>query len=177
MEPKLYNHLGREMTIIDKVMDNILQGVSIITTQTNGKLNGMAASWVSRVAEQPFLVMASIWHNNYSNELIKKSKIFAVNILAAGQKDVAKHFGLKSGRKVDKFQDILYESKKTGSPILKDCLGYLDCKLFSLTEAGDHTLFVGEVVDAGFQKKAEPLVNNRIDFPYLTAEELRRLKG
>jgi hypothetical protein len=36
---------------------------------------------------------------------------------------------------------------------------------------------VGEVVDAGFQKKAEPLVNNRIDFPYLTAEELRKLKG
>lgn len=177
MEPKLYNHLGREMTIIDRVMDSIPQGVSIITTQTEGKRNGMAASWVSRVAEQPFLVMVSIWHNNYSNELIKKSRIFAVNILKAGQKEVAKHFGQKSGRTVDKFQNVLYETKKTGAPILQDCLGYLDCRLHSLLEAGDHTLFVGEVVEAGFQKKAEALVNNRMDFPYLTAEELKRLKG
>ncbi len=73
---------------------------------------------------------------------------------------------------MDKFKGIDYEEKNTGSPILKDCLAFLDCKIVSSLETGDHTIFVGEVLDSGFQSTRDPLAYNREDYPYLTADEV-----
>lgn len=165
MEQREYTRTGREVTLTDKVMDRIVKGVAIITTKTEVKLNGMAASWFNRVAEEPFLVMVSVWKENYSHELIKKSGIFAINILSAGQVETARHFGRQSGRDIDKFLNIDFEIKKTGAPILKDCLAFLDCKVFSSFETGDHTIFVGEVLEAGFQSEGQPLIFDRKDYP------------
>jgi len=165
MVQKEFTRTGREVTLIDKVMDRMVKGVAIITTKTETKLNGMAASWFNRVAEEPFLIMISVWKENYSYELIKKSGIFAINILSVGEVETARHFGRQSGRDIDKFLNIDFEIKQTGCPILKDCLAFLDCKVFSSLETGDHTIFVGEVLHAGFQRDGEPLIFDRKDYP------------
>ncbi len=180
MEKQEYTRTGREVTLADRVMDKIVKGVAIITTKSGEKVNGMAASWFTRVSEVPFLVMVSVWKENYSHDLIKKGGIFAINIMAKGQVETARHFGRQSGRDTNKFLNTKYEIKKTGSPILKDCLAFLDCKVFSFLEAGDHTIFVGEVLDSGFHRDdrdGEPLVYDRKDYPYLTGEELKNLSG
>jgi flavin reductase (DIM6/NTAB) family NADH-FMN oxidoreductase RutF len=109
------------------------------------KLNGMSAAWVSRSSEQPFLVMASVYKKNYSHDLIQSSRIFAVNYLQEGQQKLAIHFGKQSGREVEKFRKIPYFTERTGAPILKDCLAYLDCRVIDQMDSGDHTIFLGEV--------------------------------
>jgi len=124
----------------------------------------MTAAWVTRVSFNPPLVMVSIGKTRFSHELIKKSKVFAVNILKEGQIEIGKHFGFKSGKKIDKFATIPFDTKATGSPILKEIAGYLDCKLISYVEAGDHTIFLGEVIDAGADRKALPLIYRKEDF-------------
>ena len=171
MEQKAYTRTGREVTVTDRVIDNIMKGVAVITTKKDTGVNGMTASWFTRVSEHPILVMVSIWKENYSLGLIKESGVFAINIMAAGQAETARHFGRQSGRDVNKFERIDYEVKDTGSPILKDCLAFLDCKVVSSLETGDHTIFVGEVLDSGFQSARAPLVYDRKDYPYLTAED------
>lgn len=138
--------MGRPITDIDRAFNVQVRGVMVITTKWSQKLNGMSAAWVSRASEQPFLVMASVYKKNYSHDLIKSSRIFAVHYLREGQQKLAIHFGKQSGREVDKFLKVPYFTEKTGAPILKDCLAYLDCRVIDQMESGDHTIFLGEVL-------------------------------
>jgi uncharacterized repeat protein (TIGR04076 family) len=155
---------GREVTQIDRVFDQFVRGVFVITTRWGEKRNGMAAAWVSRSAEQPFLLMASVWKKNLTHDLIKESGIFAVHVLRSDQVKVARHFGKQSGRDVDKFASVPYRVAETGSPILTDCLAYLDCRVLSTTESGDHTIFLGDIREADFVTKGEALSYQRSDY-------------
>jgi flavin reductase (DIM6/NTAB) family NADH-FMN oxidoreductase RutF len=69
-----------------------------------------------------------------------------LNYLREGQQVLAVHFGKQSGREVDKFHKVHYSTEKTGAPILKDCLAYLDCRVINQMDSGDHTIFLGEVL-------------------------------
>ncbi len=145
-EENEYTRMGRAITDIDRAFNVQVRGVVVLTTRWGQKLNGMSAAWVSRAAEQPFLVMASVYKENYSHDLIKSSRIFAVNYLMEGQQRLAIHFGKQSGRDVDKFLKVPYFTEKTGAPILKDCLAYLDCIVIDQMDSGDHTIFLGEAL-------------------------------
>jgi len=114
---------------------------------------------------KPLLVMVSIAPPRYSHQLIKESGIFAINVLSTDQVELGKRFGYKSGRRVDKFAGLECITATTGAPILPQAYAYLDLKLVDTFSAGDHTLFVGEVVDAKvLHSQAQPLVFKKSDF-------------
>lgn len=143
----------------------LVHGVYVVTTRLGDRINGMTASWVSQVSLNPLLVMVSIAPPRFSHDLIKESGIFAINVLTSAQMDLGKRFGYKSGRKVDKFAGLDYLTAATGAPILPEAYAYLDLKLVATYPAGDHTLFVGEVVEAKVLKPQEqPLVFKKSDF-------------
>ncbi|MGP8049937.1 MAG: flavin reductase family protein [Desulfobaccales bacterium] len=143
----------------------LVHGVYVVTTRLEDQVNGMTAAWVSQVALKPLLVMVSIAPPRYSHRLIKESAIFAINVLASGQADLGKRFGFKSGRQVDKFAGLDWITAATGAPILPQAYAYLDLKLKDTFPAGDHTLFVGEVVAAQIlHPQAQPLVFKKSDF-------------
>ena len=143
----------------------LVHGVYVVTTRAGDKINGMTAAWVSQVSLNPLLVMVSIAPPSYSHDLIKAGGVFAVNVLTQDQVDLGKRFGYKSGRKVDKFAGLDWITGATGSPILPQAYAYLDLKLVNTLPAGDHTLFVGEVVEAKIlHPQAKPLVFKKTDF-------------
>jgi len=143
----------------------LVHGVYVVTTRLEDLVNGMTAAWVSQVSLKPLLVMAAIAPPRYTHRLIKDSGIFAINVLTSAQMDLGKRFGYKSGRQVDKFAGLDYITAATGAPILPQAYAYLDLKLVDTFAAGDHTLFVGEVVDAKiFHPQAQPLVFKKSDF-------------
>jgi flavin reductase (DIM6/NTAB) family NADH-FMN oxidoreductase RutF len=143
----------------------LVHGVYVVTTKAGDKVNGMTASWVSQVSLKPLLVMVSIAPPRYTHDLIEESGIFALNVLTPAQVDLGKRFGYKSGRKVNKFAGLEWTAAATGAPILPQAYAYLDCKLVDTFTAGDHTLFVGEVVDAKIlHPQAQPLVFKKSDF-------------
>ncbi|MEM3522697.1 MAG: flavin reductase family protein [Candidatus Bathyarchaeia archaeon] len=149
---------------VQEVLEKILNGVAIVTSKMDNKINGLSVAWITQVSFQPPLVAVSIGKTKYTHEMIKNSKVFAVSILYEGQVDVAKHFGLRSGKEIDKFLNIPYETKITGAPILKDCLAYIDCKLEASFDIGDHTIFVGKILDAGIKQNKKPLIYNPKDY-------------
>jgi flavin reductase (DIM6/NTAB) family NADH-FMN oxidoreductase RutF len=125
----------------------------------------MTASWVSQVSLNPLLLMVSIAPSRYSHDLIKESEVFAVNVLTADQIDLGKRFGFASGRRVDKFAGLEFITAATGSPILPQAYAYFDARLVCTFPAGDHTLFVGEVVAAKIlHPEIQPLVFSKKDF-------------
>ena len=147
------------------VFDALVHGVYVVTTRLGDVVNGMTAAWVSQVSLKPLLVMVSIAPSRYSHDLIKKSGIFAVNVLDRDQADLGKRFGFKSGRQVDKFAGLEWTTGATGAPILPQAYACLELKLKETVPAGDHTLFVGEVVAAKvLHPQAQPLVFKKSDF-------------
>jgi flavin reductase (DIM6/NTAB) family NADH-FMN oxidoreductase RutF len=143
----------------------LVHGVYVVTTRVGEKINGMTAAWVSQVSLKPLLVMVSIAPPRYTHTLIQKSGVFAVNVLDSDQVELAKRFGYKSGRQIDKFAGLNYTTAGSGSPILPQAYAYLDLKLAHTFAAGDHTLFVGEVVEAQIlQPQNHPLIFNKSDF-------------
>lgn len=131
----------------------IVHGVYIVTVQAQGRKNGMTAAWVSQVSFKPPLVMASIAPARYTYKLIKNSGYFAINTLSEDQVMLAKHFGFQTGRNVDKLAEIEHFEAGHGSPVIKDALAYIECKVIDTHEAGDHTLFIGEVIEGKVLKE------------------------
>ncbi len=143
----------------------VSHGVYVITTRRDGRVNGMTAAWVCRASFDPPLVTVAVGKARFSHDMIRDSGIFAVNILGHDGVGAGRHFGLVSGRKKDKFEGVDFDTKATGAPIIRDAIAWLDCRVVSSHEAGDHTLFIGEVVDGGVSREGlKPLIYDRGSF-------------
>lgn len=150
---------------VSNAQKKIMHGVYVISTRLGDKVNAMTAAWVARASFVPPLVTVAVGKARFSHDMIKESGVFAINVLGPDNVETGKHFGLKTGRKTDKFAGVDYDTKVTGSPILKDCIAWLDCKVVGAHDAGDHTLFVGEILDGGvLRDDAQPIVYERDNF-------------
>jgi len=121
-------------------------GCYLLTCGSHEEINAMPLSLFMQVSFKPPMVMAGVSPQRYSHKMIKDSKVFAVVFLRKDQKDLVDRFKLRSDKKELKFKGIEWEKGVTGAPILKDCLGYIECRVRDRISCGDHTLFVGEVV-------------------------------
>ena len=141
-----------------RILDVLPTGVAVVTSRKGEKINGLTVAWMTQVSYNPPLVVISVAPQRYTYEFIMESKVFAINLLDAGQQALAKHFGTSSGRKVDKFKDVPYSTKRTGAPILKEAIAYLECDVVSTFAAGDHSLIVGHVIASETLKNVAPLI-------------------
>jgi len=143
----------------------IPQGVFVVTSKMNDKINGMTAAWVSQVSFRPRLLAVAIAPQRYTYEFIKSSGLFCINTLSKDQIDLAKHFGFKSGRSVNKFENVAFTYSLNGCPVLKDAVAYFECHVVGECQAGDHMIVIGEVTDYEvLRKDAEPLIFKWDDF-------------
>ncbi|MDH7576544.1 MAG: flavin reductase family protein [Bacillota bacterium] len=135
---------------------------TLIGSCHEGRHNLMTASWVSQVSFKPLLVMVSIAPERFTYELVSASGEFVVSILAADQAEIAQFCGSRSGRDVDKVKALGLKTlpgKAVKVPLLADCLANLECRVAATHPAGDHAIFIGEVVGGEVQRpEAEPLV-------------------
>jgi len=122
------------------------------------ELNGFTASWVMQASFEPPLLVNCVRSDSGSHAMIKDSGVFTLSFLEAGQKDMAAKFFKPQRLVADKFEEVeSYLGEATGCPIVKDSLGYVECKVVGTVEHGDHTVFVGEVIGAGLHRDGEIL--------------------
>jgi flavin reductase (DIM6/NTAB) family NADH-FMN oxidoreductase RutF len=154
-----YYLLPKEEGMYQIISKAISHGVYIITVRTKEKVNGMTAAWVSQVSFKPLLLMISIAPERFTHDLIKESGFFGINTLDEELQNYAATFGLRSGRKTDKFQGVSFSDGPNGSPVLNGALAFVECKVTETFTAGDHTLFIGSVVEAKLLKEdIDPLI-------------------
>lgn len=130
-------------------------GIYLLTTRHGEMINGMIASWVSQVSYEPPLIMAALHPNRYSRTLVEKSNGFALHILDRSQKELIRQF--KGPDPAKKFGGIRWETKETGAPIVTDCLAWFELKVTQQLEPGNHTLFIGKVLNCGIRNQGSPL--------------------
>ncbi len=136
---------------------NLSYGVYVITTWGEGKATGCTANSAMQITSTPATVAVSINHDNYTNKCIKDTGIFAVNILGENiDPIIIGSFGFRSGKDVDKFEGI-EPLVKEFTPVLPQAMSYITCKVINTMETDTHTIFLGQVTDAGNLSKDVPM--------------------
>jgi flavin reductase (DIM6/NTAB) family NADH-FMN oxidoreductase RutF len=133
-------------------------GVYVIGVSDGERKDAFTAAWIMQASFNPLLLAISINPDNASYELHHASGCFTVNVLKQSQLELARHFGTKSGRTLDKLARVRTLPGRAGTPILEESLAYFECDLEGRTRAGDHELVLGRVVDGRIlDPKATPL--------------------
>jgi flavin reductase (DIM6/NTAB) family NADH-FMN oxidoreductase RutF len=127
-------------------------GLYLLGSRADGVRNLMTLNWASQLALRPKLIGVSIETEAVSHRLVDEGGVFSLSLLNREERSVVRHFvkpatddaaaGTLSGYPV--------RTAVTGAPILASAAAWLDCEVRQRVACGSHTLFVGEVVSAGF---------------------------
>ncbi len=120
-------------------------------------VNAFTANWLTQISFEPPLVAVSIENNAKSLSIILNSRKFTINVLQTGQRELAGTLGKSATRTPDKLVGIPYTTTNAGYPILQSALGWVACDVQQTVPAGDSTLVIAEVVDAGMLAEGTPL--------------------
>ena len=123
--------------------------VILVTSKHEDKVNIITIAWQSPVSHTPPLLCISVGKTRYSHDLIRLSKEFVVNIPTVDILPQVVKCGKVSGKTIDKFAITgltLINSSEVYPPRIKECIGWLECRLANQFSCGDHTLFIGEVL-------------------------------
>jgi len=143
--------------------DMLTHGVYIVSAQHEGRRGGLAVAWATQVGTNRILIC--VGKQSATRELILASRAFGLSVLTREQIDVARAFGTRSSRTVDKFEGIGYHTAETGSPLLDDCAATFDCKVGAVYDHGDQKFIVGHIVAAERLKETyEPLIYREEDY-------------
>jgi flavin reductase (DIM6/NTAB) family NADH-FMN oxidoreductase RutF len=144
-------------------------GLYVLTAEgKDGKVAAATVNWVTQTAFQPPLVVVGVKADSGAHAIIKDSKTFALNILGKDQKGQAFTFFKSLEREGNSIGGEPFRKGSLGAPIFENAPGFVECRLVDTIEKGDHSIFVGEVQDAGV--KAQP--TGRPDDVTLTLKDL-----
>ena len=129
----------------------------MLTVEVEGERLGLTIGSLVSLSLDPALVGVSVSRQAAMHELLHRAGGFALSLLAGDQEAVAQHFA-RGVPPLAHWHGIATREDAAGAPLIEDALGWLECETRAEHEAGDHTLFVGEVLAAERGRGAEPLV-------------------
>ena len=127
---------------------NLSYGMCIVSSKKDGRFNGCIVNTVFQIVPEPPMVAASINRQCLTHEYITKSKVFTVSILSQeSPMPFVGRFGFRSGRDIDKFEQVSYKIGQTGVPIVLDnTVGFLEAEVTESIDVVTHTLFIAKIV-------------------------------
>jgi flavin reductase (DIM6/NTAB) family NADH-FMN oxidoreductase RutF len=142
-----------------KALGHFPTGVTVLTVmREQGRVHGMTASSFTSVSLEPLQILVCVDHRALTHRFLNERRDFGVNILAEDQEAMARFFAQPEQMTEDADRlGVAFLSSERGTPLLDGSLVQLDCKLVTTVESGDHSIFVGEVVDMKVHK-GRPLI-------------------
>jgi flavin reductase (DIM6/NTAB) family NADH-FMN oxidoreductase RutF len=131
-------------------------GITVVTTTAkDGSMIGVTINSFASVSLDPPMVLFSLKTESPLNDIFLNADTFNINILSADQEKASNLF---AGPTPDKFNHVEWFKGENGSPILKSCIGTLECKRSTSHNGGDHTIFIGEVTHYQYNPAGKPLL-------------------
>jgi len=122
-------------------------GVTVVTVDYEGEIQGMTANAFTSVSLDPLLVLICVGHNARTHAHLHARKRFGINVLAKDQRRISEHYA-RSDRdpsRAEQEAGARFERTDHGTPVLQGALAFLECRLQTAQDAGDHTIFIAEV--------------------------------
>ncbi len=124
-------------------------GVTIITVDLEGEVHGMTANAFTSVSLDPMLVLVCVDASTRTHAHLHAKKRFGINVLCENQRAISEYYARpdRTHEHAETEAGARFDRTKQGTPMLHGSLAYLECRLRSAEDAGDHTIFIAEVED------------------------------
>ena len=132
-----------------RAMGRFATGVTIVTVDLDGEVHGMTANAFASVSLDPMLVLVCVDHTTRTHAHLHAKKRFGINVLCENQRAISEYYARpeRDYEHAEKAAGARFERTQHGTPMLLGSLAYLECRLHSAQDAGDHTIFIAEVED------------------------------
>ena len=142
-----------------KAMGCFATGVTIITLDLDDEIHGMTANAFASVSLDPMLVLVCVDHSTRTHAHMHAKKRFGVNVLCENQRPISEYYARpqRTHQNAEAEAGARFDRTAHGTPMLHGSLAYLECRLHSAQEAGDHTIFIAEVEDV-VVREGDPLL-------------------
>ena len=141
-----------------QAMGTFATGVTVITVDQEGEVHGMTANAFCSVSLDPVLVLVCVDHRARTHAHLHARKRFGINVLRCDQQAVSEYYArVSESHQRAEEAGASFDRTAHGTPVLHGALAYLECRLHSTQQAGDHTIFIAEVEDA-VVREGEPLL-------------------
>ena len=149
------------------VLRHFPYGLYVLTVAAGGEEHGMTANWLTQAAFEPPMLVVAVENTSKTIGMIRNAHHFAVNLLLNNQRDLAGKLGRSAEQAPQKLKGIKTKpAPLSGAPVLVDALGWVECRVVATLPAGDHTLVLGEILNAGIEHEGEPLTLQQAGFKY-----------
>src|SRR5271169_5322816 len=148
-----------------KAMGCFATGVTIITLDLAGEVHGMTANAFSSVSLDPPLFLVCVDQRARTHAHLHAKKRFGVNVLAENQRVISEYYArpAQDHRHAEREAGAHFDRTAHGTPVLNGALAYLECRLHSAQDAGDHTIFIAEVEEV-VVRGGDPLLYHRGEY-------------
>lgn len=147
-------------------------GLYVLTGETkDGRVGAATVNWITQASFEPPLLAAAVKVGSTIHGIIKEAGAFAVNVLGKDQQTTATMFFKHREREGNSIGGEAFRTGSTGAPIFESVPAYLECSVVEIVDRGDHSIFVGEVVDAGASQAAQK-IEGRADSLTLLLKDL-----
>jgi 3-hydroxy-9,10-secoandrosta-1,3,5(10)-triene-9,17-dione monooxygenase reductase component len=155
-----------------QVLGHFASGVTVITGMHEGEPAGFACQAFTALSLDPPLVLFCPAKSSGSWPRIARLGDLGVNILSAGQRDLARKFGVSAA---DKFAGVSWSPAPNGAPILDGVLAWATCTIETVHEAGDHFMVIARVTGLGECSPGDPVLFYRGRFTLSATSETESL--
>lgn len=133
-------------------------GVTVVTATHEGQRHGMTVNSFTSISLEPALITISLQNGTRTQEMVSKSRAFALTILASTQAQISDLFAGRTKETEDRFANLPTETLVTGAPLIVGGLAWMDCRVLETFNAGTNTLFIAEVLAARGTGEGQPLI-------------------
>ena len=164
-DPEEYDRLRR------RVLWTMPSGLYVVGSRAGDRRNAMTLNWATQVGADPKVLAIAVEKAAFTHELISESGAFSLCVIDREDRAIVRTFTkpVEVDTAARTLNGFPYHDGATGAPILDQAVAYVECTVSQAVEVGDHTLFLGLIVDAGFQKPE--------DTPVLRMEDTRMNYG
>lgn len=143
-----------------RVLWSLPSGLYIVGSRAGDRRNGMTLNWATQVSFDPKLVGIGVEKPALTHELIHEGAVFSLNTIDREDRAIVRKFTKPVDVDTDAktLNGFAYREGVTGAPILTQAVAWIECEVRHEVDTGNHTFFIGEVVDSGFQKDEETAV-------------------
>jgi flavin reductase (DIM6/NTAB) family NADH-FMN oxidoreductase RutF len=165
VDPEEYDRLRR------RVLWSMPSGLYVVGSRAGERRNGMTLNWATQLSFDPKLVGVAVEKQAVTHELIAEGGAFAISVVDRDDRAIVRKFTkpVEVDLEASTLNGIPFHDGPSGAPVLDQAVAWVDCRVRQAVDVGDHTLFVGEVIAAGFQKPE--------DTPVLRMEDTRMNYG
>jgi flavin reductase (DIM6/NTAB) family NADH-FMN oxidoreductase RutF len=146
-------------------------GVTVVSSCFNDLKHGMTVSSFTSVSLEPPLLLVSLEQVTKTQQLVRQAGFFGVTIMGQHQREISDRFAGRIPDSNDRFTDLPTFTMVSGAPFLSDGLAWFDCKVVATYTAGNHTVYIGEVLEVRINNLAPPLIYYDRDYRKLNLND------